>query len=213
MSLNELVDNILLIARNSNITESEHLSRIQIEKWIIAYRAMLIKQDIDKGRDINELYLTTIEPIHLDVVETVPGKIVYVGDRELPKLIDFNYKTGVVNVRDMYGNLIQIGNYTKAKYQKYRKATCKDYIAWVKNNKIYVEGDENELEYISIDVIAEDPTELVDCFDPNADFPIPEAMIPRITSMILERELRALVVMPSDTTNNSQDNTQNIYSK
>lgn len=213
MSLNQLVDNILLIARNSNITESEHLSRIQIEKWIIAYRAMLIKQDIDKDRDINDMYITTIEPIHLDVVETVPGKIVYVGDRELPKLIDFNYRTGLINVRDMYGNLIQVGNYTKAKLQKYRRATCKDYIAWLKNNKIYVEGDENELEYISVDVIAEDPTELVDCFDPNADFPIPEAMIPRITSLILERELRALVVMPSDTTNNSQDNTQNIYSK
>lgn len=213
MTLNQLVDNILLIARNSNISESEHLSRIQIEKWIIAYRAMLIKQDIDKDRDINDMYITTIEPIHLDVVETVPGKIVYVGDRELPKLIDFNYRTGLINVRDMYGNLIQIGNYTKAKLQKYRRATCKDYIAWLKNNKIYVEGDENELEYISVDVIAEDPTELVDCFDPNADFPIPEAMIPRITSLILERELRALVVMPSDTTNNSQDNTQNIYSK
>lgn len=213
MTLNQLVDNILLIARNSNISESEHLSRIQIEKWIIAYRAMLIKQDIDKDRDINDMYITTIEPIHLDVVETVPGKIVYVGDRELPKLIDFNYRTGLINVRDMYGNLIQLGNYTKAKLQKYRRATCKDYIAWLKNNKIYVEGDENELEYISVDVIAEDPTELVDCFDPNADFPIPEAMIPRITSLILERELRALVVMPSDTTNNSQDNTQNIYSK
>lgn len=213
MTLNQLIDNILLIARNSNISESEHLSRIQIEKWIIAYRAMLIKQDIDKDRDINDMYITTIEPIHLDVVETVPGKIVYVGDRELPKLIDFNYRTGLINVRDMYGNLIQVGNYTKAKLQKYRKATCKDYIAWLKNNKIYVEGDENELEYISVDVIAEDPTELVDCFDPNADFPIPEAMIPRITSLILERELRALVVMPSDTTNNSQDNTQNIYSK
>ena len=213
MTLNQLVDNILLIARNSNISESEHLSRIQIEKWIIAYRAMLIKQDIDKDRDINDMYITTIEPIHLDVVETVPGKIVYIGDRELPKLIDFNYRTGLINVRDMYGNLIQLGNYTKAKLQKYRRATCKDYIAWLKNNKIYVEGDENELEYISVDVIAEDPTELVDCFDPNADFPIPEAMIPRITSLILERELRALVVMPSDTTNNSQDNTQNIYSK
>lgn len=213
MTLNQLIDNILLIARNSNISESEHLSRIQIEKWIIAYRAMLIKQDIDKDRDINDMYITTIEPIHLDVVETVPGKIVYVGDRELPKLIDFNYRTGLINVRDMYGNLIQVGNYTKAKLQKYRRATCKDYIAWLKNNKIYVEGDENELEYISVDVIAEDPTELVDCFDPNAEFPIPEAMIPRITSLILERELRALVVMPSDTTNNSQDNTQNIYSK
>ena len=66
---------------------------------------------------------------------------------------------------------------------------------------------------ISIDVIAEDPTELVDCFDPNADFPIPGAMIPTITQMILERELRTLVQMPSDTTNDSKDNTQNIYSR
>lgn len=213
MSLNELIDNILLIARNSNITESEHLSRIQIEKWIIAYRAMLIKQDVDKGRDINPLYLTTIEPIHIDVIEKVPGKNIYVGDRDLPKLIDFNYRPGVINVRDMYGNIIQVGSYTKQKYQKYRKATCKDYIAWVKGNKIYLEGDENELEYISIDVIAEDPTELVDCFDPNVDFPIPGAMIPTITQMILERELRTLVQMPSDTTNDSKDNTQNIYSR
>lgn len=48
MTLNQLIDNILLIARNNNIAESEHLSRAQIEKWIIGYRAMLIKQDIDK---------------------------------------------------------------------------------------------------------------------------------------------------------------------
>lgn len=32
MTLNQLVDNILLIARNNNIAESEHLSRIQIGK-------------------------------------------------------------------------------------------------------------------------------------------------------------------------------------
>nr|DAE94988.1 MAG TPA: hypothetical protein [Caudoviricetes sp.]DAJ18245.1 MAG TPA: hypothetical protein [Podoviridae sp. ctY3D12]DAL01672.1 MAG TPA: hypothetical protein [Caudoviricetes sp.]DAN87422.1 MAG TPA: hypothetical protein [Caudoviricetes sp.] len=31
--------------------------------------------------------------------------------------------------------------------------------------------------------------------------------------MILERELRTLVQMPSDTTNDSKDNTQNIYSR
>jgi hypothetical protein len=43
MTLNEIVDNILLIARNNNISESDHLSRAQIEKWVIGYRAMLIK--------------------------------------------------------------------------------------------------------------------------------------------------------------------------
>lgn len=212
MTLNQLVDNILLIARNNNIAESEHLSRIQIEKWIIGYRAMLIKQDIDKGRDINELYLTTIEPIHLDREETVPGYFTYVGDKELPKLIDFNYRPGVINVRDMFGNIIQIGSRTKAKLQKYRKATCKDYIAWVKNNRIYVDGDSNQLEYISVDVIAEDPTELNACFDPDNEFPIPSAMIPTITQMILERELRFMITMPSDNTNDAHDDTQNRVS-
>ena len=212
MTLNQLVDNILLIARNNNIAESEHLSRVQIEKWIIGYRAMLIRQDIDKDRDINDMYLTTIEPIHLDREETVPGYFTYVGDKELPKLIDFNYRPGVINVRDMFGNIIQIGSRTKAKLQKYRKATCKDYIAWVKNNRIYVDGDSNQLEYISVDVIAEDPTELNACFDPDNEFPIPSAMIPTITQMILERELRFMITMPSDDTNDAHDDTQNRVS-
>lgn len=211
MTLNQLIDNVLLIARNNNVAESEHLSRAQIEKWILYYRAMLIKQDIDKDRDINDLYITTIEPIHLEKQEKVPGYFTYVGDEELPKLIDFNFRPGVVAVRDMFGNIIQIGNKTKAKLQKYRKATCKDYIAWVKGNKIYVEGDDNQLEYISVDVIAEDPTEIKSCFDPDKEFPIPAAMIPTITQMILEKELRVMLAMPSDDINNAQDNTQNIY--
>lgn len=213
MTLNQIIDNILLIARNSNIAESEHLSRIQIEKWIIAYRALLIKQDIDKDKYVDSLYTTTIGPIHLDKEETAPGKIVYVGDKELPKLISFNKRSGVLNVKDMYGNIIQLGDYTKAKYQKYRKATCKDYIAWVDGNKIYVEGDSNQLEYIMVEVIAEDPTQLEDCFNPDEEFPIPGAKIPVITQMIMDKELRVQTSMPSDTTNNSQDNTQNIYAK
>ena len=98
MSLSNLIDNILLIARNSNITESEHLSRHQIEMWIKSYRAMLIKQAIDKGYDIVEAYKTTLGPIHLDREEIVPGKFIYVGDRELPTLIGFKNRPGVVAI-------------------------------------------------------------------------------------------------------------------
>lgn len=214
MTLSNLIDNIIQIARNNNVAESEHLSRHQIELWINYYRAMLIKQWIDKERilgDIDEMFIQTIEPIHLDKVETVPGKIVYVGDRELPKLIKFNKRVGVVAVKDMYGNLIQLGSQTKSKLQRYRKATCGDYIAWVKGNKVYVEGDSDRLEYISVDVIAENPTELVNCWTPDDEYPIPASMIPTIISMILERELHVMVTMPSDVTNNSQDNTQNRF--
>lgn len=211
MSLNYIIDNILQIARNNNVAESEHLSRHQIALWISYYRAYLIKQWIDKDRQLDDMFIQTIEPIHLDKIETSPGKIKYVGDQELPKLIAFNKRSGVVAVRDMYGNLIQLGSQTKAKLQKYRKATCADYIAWVKGNKIYVEGDSNVLEYISVDVIAENPEDLKDCFDPDDEYPVPGAMIPTIIQLILERELRTMVTMPSDVENDSEDDTQNRF--
>ena len=216
MTLDEITDNILQIARNNNVAESEHLSRRQIQLWIHYYRAFMIKQWIDKERELenlDQMFIQTIQPIHLNKVETAPGKLLYVGDKELPKLIQFNNRVGVISVKDMYGNLIQIGNQTKSKLQRYRKATCGDYIAWVKGNKIYVEGDSNKLEYISVDVIAEDPTSLVDCWSPDMEYPIPASMIPTIIDMILKRELQVMVQMPSDTTNNSEDNTQNRFSK
>ena len=110
MSLNNIIDNILQIVRNNNIAESEHISRHQIELWIVYYRAMLIKQAIDKGYDVDEAYVSTLEPIHLDRVQIVPGKFVFVGEKELPTLINFRYKPGVIAVRDMFGNLIQLGS-------------------------------------------------------------------------------------------------------
>ena len=106
MTTNELIDNVLQIARNNNVGESEKLSRYQIQLWLMYYRAMLIKQDIDKGRDVKSIYVSTIEPIHLDVVENTGGQIRHVGSKELPKLVEFNNRSGVVAVRDMWGNLI-----------------------------------------------------------------------------------------------------------
>lgn len=214
MTLNELVDNIINIARNNNIAESEHMSRTQIEKWIAYYRGMLLKQEIDKQSElgeIDEMYVTTIEPIHLDRKEITPGNYLYVGDQELPKLMTFKNRTGIIAIRDMFGNIIQIGSRTKAKFQKYRKATCKDYIAWVKDNKIYVEGDSNTLEYISADVIAEDPAEESACYDPDTEYPVPVHMIPTIVSLILSRELHIQQAEQSDTTNDSKDDMQNKY--
>lgn len=209
MTLNELVDDILLEARNSNIAESEKLSRRQIELWIKTYRAFLIKQDLDKDRTINPLYTQTIR-MHISKVEEDPEHFEYVGDDKLPKLIDFNYRPGVVSVKDSHGNLIQIGSETKMKFQKYRKYTCNDYIAYVKGDEIYVESRNNLIEYIDVEVIAEDPTETIMCYDPNEDeYPIPGAMWATVKQLIFTRDIPTMIQMPSDTTNDSNDDTQN----
>lgn len=210
MSLNNIVDDILLIVRNNNLSESEHLSRIQIEMWIAQYRSILIRQDLDKGRDINPMYIQTMPCIHLDKVDTVAGKIEYKSNIELPKLIDFHFRTGLVYVKDMYGNLIQLGHETKMKYQRYRKYTCGDYIAYIKNNRLYIEGSDNQLEWVEIGIIAENPADLNECFDPDSEYPVPAHMIPVIKDMIFSKELNIMHQMPSDETNNSRDDMQNI---
>lgn len=210
-TLNTIIDDILLELRNSSVSESEHISRIQIEQWINNYRALLIKQDIDKGRDINPMYVQTIRCIHLERKECIPGHFVYVSDITLPKLIDFHFRTGLVSVKDMYGNLIQLGSESKMKLQKYRKYTCKDYIAYLKDSRIYVEGGNNQLEYIEADVILENPADANECFDPDEPYPAPAHMIPTIKDLIFNKELNIMPKMPTDTTNNSNDDMQNIY--
>lgn len=209
-TLNTIIDDILLELRNSSVAESEHISRIQIEQWIANYRAVLIKQDIDKGRDINPMYIQTMPCIHLDKVDTVAGKIEYKSNIELPKLIDFHFRTGLVYVKDMYGNLIQLGHKTKMRYQRYRKYTCGDYIAYIKNNRLYIEGSDNQLEWVEIGIIAENPADLNKCFDPDSEYPVPAHMIPVIKDMIFSKELNIMHQMPSDETNNSRDDMQNI---
>lgn len=212
-SLNNIIDDVLLELRNSTSAESEHISRIQIEQWVANYRALLIKQDIDKGRDINPMYVQTIKCIRLVRVEDTIGHFEYKSNITLPKLIDFHFRTGLVYVKDMFGNIIQIGSETKMKLQKYRKYTCKDYIAYMKDNHLYVEGANKELEYVEAGLILENPADAKECFDPDGEYPVPAHMIPTIKQMIFEKELGIMLRVPSDVTNNSKDDTQNIQNK
>ena len=208
MTLNNLIDDVLLEARNNNIAESEKLSRRQIELWIKAYRAFLIKQKLDKKEPLDEMFKQTID-MQLIVVEKAPGYLEYVGDKELPTLLNTKWITGLITVKDAYGNLIQVGTETKMKYQKYRKYTCKDYIAYKKGNKLYVQGDTNQLEHIQVQVIAEDPTENVLCYDPSKDeYPLPMYMWSTIKDLIFDHDLGRMVQQISDMTNDSKDDTQ-----
>ena len=211
MTLNELCDDVLLEARNNNIAESEKLSKRQIELWIKSYRSMLIKQKLDKKEPLDDMFTQTIR-MQVNKIENDPGHFEYVGEKELPTLLDTKWFTGLIQVKDAYGNIIQIGSETKMKFQKYRKYTCKDYIAYKKGTKVYVEGDTNTLEYIDVKVLAEDPTEDKLCYDPDKDeYPLPSYMWPTIKDLIFSKDFYTLSMQRSDMTNNTNDNTQNTY--
>ena len=211
MTLSNMVDDILLEARNNNIGESEKLSRHQIILWIKSYRSMLLKQKIDKEEQIDDMFKQTLR-MHVSRIERDPGHFVYMTDQDLPVLLNTKKLNGLLQVKDAFGNIIQVGNETKMKYQKYRKYTCKDYIAYMQDNKVFVEGANNTIQYIDVSVIAEDPTTEQICYNPDVDeYPMPNYMWPTVKDLIFTKDLAWMVRQQSDVTNDTKDDNQNNF--
>ena len=69
------------------------------------------------------------------------------------------------------------------------------------------------LSAVNIDIIAEDPTDLIDCFDPNGQYPAPAHIIPTIKDMIFTKELNIMPQMVTDKVNNSDNDVQNAVGR
>lgn len=216
-TLNTLISDIMLTVRNSNISESESINRLQIEQWIHQYRATLIKQDIDKNRDINPQYIQHLPGLNVSVINNVVNGIPvnkkrYKISTTLPKLIDFNNKHGIVYITDPFDNIIQLVSKNRSEFQKYRKYTATDYIAYIDNgNQLFLVGN-GDLKYINLGVIAEDPS-TIPGFKSTDIYPIPASMIPILRQMILTKELNIMTHEVTDKTNNATDDTQNAQTE
>jgi hypothetical protein len=219
VSLRTLIYDIFNIARGAQRTDDDPLTTKQVEAWIHHYRSMLIKQDIDKGKDPSTLYIQEISAIELEPVKVtgddnsiVTDTMVYRTSVEIPKTIDFNHKSGLVYIGDVYGNTIQLVPENRVNLQKYKRYSNDIPIAYRKNNRIYVYNSK-ELQYISIRGIFEVPSDLILLNNPATDskvftyddpYPIPMSMVPVIKDMILKNELRIELSTLSDETNNSK---------
>lgn len=215
-TLKTIIDDIMLILRQNNISESEQLSEIQVESWIHQYRSILIKQDIDKNRDINPDYIQEISAIPLNIVDNYGSTELDGGDKilvtsiEIPKSIDFHFKSGIVSVSDLFGNEIQLMGEKRSNMQKYRKYTFYNYSAFRKGDKIYINGP-GDIQAVNIRGIFENPTDISSYDIENDIYPIPSSMIPVLKELIFSKEFKLNMV--TDKENNSTDDTQNLILK
>ena len=76
-SLKEIIDDILLLVRNNNISESEDLSRQQIGAWVNHYRRMLWKRHLDELKQQEKVVdiLDLIDGEYLVLKETGPHEL------------------------------------------------------------------------------------------------------------------------------------------
>ena len=210
-TLNTIVDDILLTIRNGHIANSENISRYQVEQWVHTYRALLIKQDVEKGFGVDQQYVTTIQAAPLQMVSNSVGKegtpvshkCVLETVNALPKMVTFNHFYPVLSVTDMYGNNIQVGDRLKAKVQSNRKYTCNDYIAYVFGDHLRIDGP-NLIDNVDIQIVAEDPS-TEDCDFADKPYPMPGDKIAALKELIYVKELSLRLQVPSDVTNDSKD--------
>lgn len=79
ISLKSITDDILLLVRNNNISESEDLSRAQIHVWVKAYRHKLWKDEKDRKKELARQGALDWEELvdneYIRKVETGPMKL------------------------------------------------------------------------------------------------------------------------------------------
>lgn len=216
-TINTIVTDLRNIIRNFDVSRSETISKRQIEMWIHQYRALLLKQDIDKGKIPNPDYIQSIPALQLEVIDSSSPSDIESGTYilrtilEIPKTIDFNFKSGLVYVGTIDGHEIQLIPEGRSKWQEYKKYTKNDNLAFLRDGRIYLIYS-SPIQQITVRGIFAIPTEVMNFVNPHSaatdggwddGYPIPENMIPTLKEMILKRELGIGVSALSDNKNDS----------
>ena len=217
ITLKSLVDDILLLVRNNNISESEDLSREQIRLWIKSYKQQLIKQRIDQQKDksdddddieglIDDIYIKEKGPLELEDVPSL-DKVPMFTKRTIEKLegVYNDEKTSILAVHDQAGENIQYMNHIRRHYNYFRKYTGSELTADYKDGHIYIRGIHGikTLKYIWVLAVYEEDDDNFDNAASENDVKIPAWMVPFIKNGILKNELPFMLNRPSDDSNNS----------
>lgn len=226
ITLNTISTDLLNIVRGSKISQSETISKRQIEEWIHQYRAILLKQDLDKGKMPNPDYIQEIDYLQLDIVDAAgtnlsssnainlsSGEYILRSSLPLPNTIDLNFKSGFMYIGTVIGDELQFVPEGRSRWQKFKKYTQNDSICFLKDHYLYVLNHE-ALNFITVRGVFEIPSEVARFVNPitnqpyfNLDsrYPIPANMIPTLKQMILKGELGIQVQSPSDNKNDSEN--------
>ena len=156
ISLRTITDDILLIVRNNNISESEDFSRSHIHSWIKAYKNQLWKQERDRIKALarqgvldedtisdNEfIKRVEIGPLELEKVEShteIPTFTKRTID-VIPDVMD-NAEGSILAIHDESGENIQYMNHIRRHYNYWRKYTFGELTGHYKDDgHVYIQG-------------------------------------------------------------------------
>jgi hypothetical protein len=224
VTLNTIITDLLSVIRGSNVTRSEPISKRQLEAWVHQYRALLIKQDMDKGKMPNPDYIQEIPSLKIEVVDRTFGSsflsetYLLRTELEIPKTIDLNFKSGFTYIGTMDGREIQFVPEGRVTWQQYKKYTNAYNLAFLRSERIYMYNT-TPIQYITVRGIFEVPTEVSNFMNSysnttaatlDSPYPIPINILPTLKEMILKNELGIMAHAPTDNTDNTKHNVEQV---
>ena len=220
MTLNQIVKDILLIARGGHVSQSENISDRQVAFWVNSYRAILFKQSYDKYSEIDRGYIQALNCMELEEVDTSECPTLVTTNRtimrtklDIPKPIATRRGLCFTFIGDIHGKPFQLSTEENIPYYLSRKYSGKDVYVFLRDRRIYVVGNK-KLERLSVRGVFEDPTELATYVDNcnnmasytvDSPYPIGANIIPVLKEMILSKEMRIETSALSDNDNDSNN--------
>ena len=225
ISLRTIIDDILLMIRNNNISESEDFSRELIHTWITQYKHQVWKEELNRKKDLARLgqlswdeladdeFIKKVKtgPHELEDVESNSIQPVHTKRTKLPleNVLD-NDEKSILAIHDQQGENIQYMNDVRRHYAYWRKYTFGEMTAYYKDDgHVYVQGlvDKNQLKYIYIlwlkEIESPEDTDEDNTDISEDDILIPAWMVPHIKNRIMQNELAFILNRPSDDSNNA----------
>jgi len=224
MTLNELVYDIINTSRGGTTSDDEDISNELIKFWIKTTRALLIRQDINKGRTISENIITNIECQEIIQVDSSDCSCmgldadctIWRTKDKMPKLIEVGEEDLLLRVSpsEKLSIAYTITNQVRIPFVKHSRYSKARFAFWY-NQYVYVVDPYHYNTMITIKAVLEDPEEACAlkncstgnvCCDDNTEFPLSAWMVDAVKKTILKEYIRVAVVAPNDISGDSKSN-------
>lgn len=216
MSLNEITFDILsVLTGTSLISDDTAISLDLIRYKVVNTRAMLIRQDLNKGRSLSDnimqsLYCTPFIEINESLCPCqVPSDCTILRtENKLPKFIELHQRDLVTKVSGpgISSTGYSIIPYSRVPYAGLNKETKDSTKAFLYDSYIYLINPAVLIQYGTIRGVFEDPRDAANyancdgdpCWTNDSEFPISAHMVNTLKELVI-KDLTLLMRTPQDT--------------
>lgn len=220
-TLNELIyDCLSSLSGTSYISEDISISTDLIAYKIVNARAMLIRQDQSKGRSVSDNIVQTIpciEVIQIDrslcPCDIASSCTIYRTKNQIPKPLELHQSDMILKVSgvDIMSSGWSIISFARASIAGISSWTAKNTKVFLHNRYLYLINPPLGLSKISIDIVAEDPRDLINvstcsgvpCWSADDEFPISGYMTLPLKELVL-KDFGLFIQTPIDSTSNER---------